>query len=106
KCEIVQYPLRGKANRAREESFALTASNLWNSLPKCIRNISGMDVQYFKRQLDKVLSFYPDVPRCSTSGHSYDSCGRKSNSICDHYNNRSVRQMIDQLKTKYSQCWH
>ena len=97
KCELPKYPLRGKAVRAREDSFALTASNLWNSLPRGIRDISGKDVKHFKCKLDKVLSLYPDIPRCSSSGHSYDIYGRKSNSLCDHYNNRKVRKVLDKL---------
>ena len=96
-CEVPKYPLRGKAIKAREESFALTASNLWNSLPKVIRDISGKDVTQFKNKLDKVLGYYPDIPRCSISGHSYDRCGRKSNSISDHYANRGVRMVLDKI---------
>ena len=97
RCIIPKYPLRGKAVRARDDSFALTACDLWNSLPSCIRNISGEDVKHFKRKLDKVLSYYPDIPRCSDYGHSYDKHGRKSNSICDHYNNRRIRQVLNHL---------
>ena len=97
RCVLPKYPLRGKSVRARDDSFALTACDLWNSLPSCIRDISGKDVAYFKRKLDKVLYYYPDVPRCSSSGHSFDRHGRKSNSIIDHYNNRRIRQVLDQL---------
>ena len=97
RCEVPKYPLKGKAIRTRDDSFALTACNLWNSLPKCIRDISGKDVAYFKRKLDKVLSYYPDIPRCSNFGHSHDIHGRKSNSICDHYYNRKVRLYLDRL---------
>ena len=89
-CDIPAFPLGGRARKARDNSFAWTACNLWNSLPKCIRNITGEDVMYFKRKLDEALAFYPDVPRCSESGHTYDRNGRKSNSLCDHYNYRGV----------------
>ena len=98
RCEVPKYPLRGKSIRAREDSFALTACNIWNSLPRCIRDINGKDVAHFKRKLDKALSYYPDIPRCSLSGHSHDMHGRKSNSIVDHYNNRRIRQVLDNLK--------
>ena len=97
RCEVPNYPLRGKALRARENSFALTASNLWNSLPRCLRDLSGKDLPHFKTKLDKVLTYYPDIPRCSTSGHAYDMYGRKSNSICDHYNNRRTKQILNNL---------
>ena len=97
RCEVPKYPLRGKSIRAREDSFALTASNLWNSLPRQIRDITGKDLNFFKCKLDKALENYPDIPRSGTSGHSYDAFGRKSNSLCDHYKNRKVRKKLEKL---------
>ena len=45
RCEIPAYPLHhNKAGRARDDSFTLTACNLWNSMPKYIRNISGKSI--------------------------------------------------------------
>ena len=87
RCVIPNYPIRGKAIRARENSFALTACNLWNSLPRSIRDIEGEDLPHFKGKLDRVLLHYPDVPRSATSGHTYSvhTPNRKSNSLCDHY---------------------
>ena len=94
------FPLGGRARRARDNSFAWTACNLWNSLPKCIRGITGEDVTYFKNKLDRALAFYPDIPRCGGSGHTYDRNARKSNSLCDHYNYRGIefRNMIDNIE--------
>ena len=97
RCEVPKYPLRGKSIRAREDSFALTASNLWNSLPRQIRDITGKDLNFFKCKLDKALENYPDIPRSGASGHSYDAFGRKSNSLCDHYKNRKVRKKLEKL---------
>ena len=97
RCIVPYFPIRGKARRARDNSYAWTACNLWNSLPKCVRNITGEKVNFFKTKLDKVLTFYPDVPRCSSSGHSYDRNGRKSNSLIDHYRNRDIRRNIDKF---------
>ena len=97
KCEVPTFPIRSRARKARDSSFAWTACNLWNSLPKCVRDITGKDVVYFKNKLDKVLAFYPDIPRCSRSGHSYDRNGRKSNSLCDHYRNVEIRYIIDNI---------
>ena len=94
-CKIPNFPPGGRARKARDSSFAWTACNLWNSLPKCVRDITGKDVMYFKNKLDKALAFYPDVPRCSESGHSYDRNLRKSNSLCDHYRNVEIKHMID-----------
>ena len=50
-----------------------------------------------KKKLGKVLTFYPDVPQCGGSGHSYDRNGRKSNSLCDHYSNIEIRHTIDNM---------
>ena len=53
-CRIPSYPLyHNKAVVARNASFALTASNLWNILPKCIRELSGLNTTAFKRRLDR-----------------------------------------------------
>ena len=97
KCEVPTFPIRSRARKARESSFAWTACNLWNSLPRCVRDITGKSVEYFKNKLDKVLAFYPDVPRCSRSGHSYDRNFRKSNSLCDHYRNVEIKHIIDNI---------
>ena len=40
-CKIPRFRPRGKARKARDNSFAWTACNLWNSLPKCVRGIAG-----------------------------------------------------------------
>ena len=96
-CDIPGFPPGSRARKARDNSFAWTACNLWNSLPKCVRDITGEDVMYFKNKLDKALAFYPDVPRCSESGHSYDRNFRKSNSLCDHYGDANIRRRIEKM---------
>ena len=96
-CKIPSFPPGGRARKARDNSLTWTACNLWNSLPKCVRNITGKKVEFFKKKLDKALAFYPDVPRCASSGHSYDRNGRKSNSLCDHYRNRDIGHIIDNM---------
>ena len=35
------FPIKGKSRKARGGSFAWNACNLWNSLPRCARDISG-----------------------------------------------------------------
>ena len=93
------FPIRGKARNARDRSFAWTAFNLWNSLPRCVRAISGEEVKVFKRKLDKILAFYPYEPRFAKFGNTFDSYGRRSNSIHDHYRNRAVRAKLDKITT-------
>ena len=46
----------------RHGSFSIHAPQLFNSLPKDIRNISGCSVEVFKRELDKYLQRIPDEP--------------------------------------------
>ena len=96
-CKIPKFPPGGKARKARDNSFAWTAYNLWNSLPGCVRNIAERDVEFFKNKLDMVLTYYPDVPRCSRSGHSYDRNFHKSNSLCDHYKNERINCVINSI---------
>ena len=81
RCNMPTFPIRGKAKNARDRSFAWTACNLWNSLPRCVRDISGEKVEVFKRKLDKILAFYPDEPRCAKSGNTFDRYGHRSNSL-------------------------
>ena len=99
-CKIPRFRPRGKARKARDSSFAWTACNLWNSLPKCVRDIAGENVMFFKNKLDKVLAYYPDVPRCGESGHSYDRNLCKSNSLCDHYRDRRIGPIVNSI-TKF-----
>ena len=94
-CKIPYFPPGGRARKARDSSFAYTACNLWNSLPRCVRDITGKDVMFFKNKLDKVLAYYPDVPRCSDNCHSLDRNMRKSNSLCDHYRNKQTKAIVN-----------
>ena len=91
---IVYVGCHTKAVIARNNSFALTASSLWNSLPQHIRDISGLSVDAFKRRLDKVLKCYPDEPRCSATGLYTDIHGRASNSLYDISRNREVKERV------------
>ena len=89
--------MRGRAKKARDRSFAWTASNLWNSLPMCVQNISGENVDVFKRKLDKILAVYPDKPKCARSGNTFDRHGRRSNSLYNHNRNKAVREKLDKI---------
>ena len=96
RCKIPSYPLHhNKAGRARDDLFTLTACNLWNAMPKYIRNISGKSVDHFKRRLDKILMSYPDIPRCSATGTLKDSHGRNTNSLADIYTIKEYRRRIN-----------
>ena len=94
-CKVPYFPMIGRARKARDNSFALTAWNLWNSLPGCAREISGKEVGHFKSKLDKAQAFYPDIPRCSNSGHSYDRNEHRSNSLYVHYQNIEIKIVVD-----------
>ena len=95
-CVVPSYPLyQNKAVTARNSSFALTASSLWNTLPRSIRNISGLSVDSFKRKLDKQLKKCPDEPRCSAIGLYIDMHGRSSNSITHVAKNPQVKRNME-----------
>ena len=97
-CNVPKFPLyNNKAAKARNRSFALTASQLWNSLPKATRDIAGVSVDTFKRKLDSMLKHYPDEPRCSATGIYTNSHGRKSNSLYDLSHNRDVKRWVKQM---------
>ena len=99
-CVIPSYPLyHNKAITARNCSFALTASSLWNVLPKTIRDISGLSVDAFKRRLDKALRKCPDEPRCSAIGLYTDIHGRVSNSLIHVATNHEVRRHMEDVET-------
>ena len=99
-CVMPFYPLyQNKAITARNSSFALTASSLWNTLPKSIRDISGISVDAFKRRLDKVLRNCPDEPRCSAIGLYTDMHGRTSNSIIHVLKDHQVRRNMEDVET-------
>ena len=101
-CKLPNYRIRKGMKKARENSFALTARNLWNSLPSGIRDISGEDLKNFKRKLDRVLSYYPDIPQCSHRDYAYTLVGgNRSNSLRDHYLNLGImREMENCLKPR------
>ena len=99
-CKIPRFPPGGKARKARDSSFAWTAYNLWNSLPGCVRGIAGRDVEFFKRKLDRVLAYYPNVPRCSKFGHTYDRNFHRSNSLYDHYRDERISRVINSITKK------
>ena len=40
KCEIPNFTIGSRARKTKDNSFAWTACNLWNSLPKCVRDIT------------------------------------------------------------------
>ena len=62
RCIVPYVPIRGKARKARDNSYVWTACNLWNSLPMFVHNITGKKVEFYKNKLLKALAFYPDVP--------------------------------------------
>ena len=95
-CEMPTYRLyHNRAITARNNSFALTASSLWNALPKNIRNISGLSVDSFKRRLDNLIKLYPDSPRCASIGIYQDRNLRTTNSLTYIATHREVRRMVE-----------
>ena len=54
-------------------------------------------LMFLKRMLDKILAIYLDKPSCAMSGSTFDRHGRRSNSLYDHYRNRSVKKELDKI---------
>ena len=77
-CEIERVNFRAPAMalKAKTESFAYRAPQLFNSLPRYLREVEGLDK--FKRALDKFLRNVPDQPHA----HGYHRRAA-SNSIRD-----------------------
>ena len=48
----------------REGSFCIDGTRLFNSVPKEIRDLTGVGVPKFKEKLDEFLSAVPDEPQC------------------------------------------
>ena len=46
----------------RESSLSVHGARLFNSLPRCLRDMSGQSIDVFKRNLDNFLRLIPDEP--------------------------------------------
>ena len=70
RCKIP--PLRKQANasaqKLRDSSFQVTGPQLFNCLPKLLRNAKALTIDEFKEKLDYVLSKVPDKPRIGGPG--------------------------------------
>ena len=62
--ELKVPPLKGKQaiRSIREQSFQVKGPQLFNSLPKNIKNITKVSVEEFKAHLDKYIENVPDEP--------------------------------------------
>ena len=84
KCKIPPIKHRGKIGTIRENFLNVKGPQLFNVLPRDIRNIVNQPLEVFKRQVDKFLSSVPDEPGCQ--GY-VSSRAAGSNSVVDqiHY---------------------
>ena len=62
--ECVVPPLNGRQSvqSLREQSFQRAGPNLFNSLPRYLRDIRNKSTEEFKEKLDKFLTNLPDQP--------------------------------------------
>ena len=63
---VVSLPLKNapaEVKRLVEASFTVHAGNLFNALPKSIRNLTNVDLSTFKKKLDGYLSSIADEPQ-------------------------------------------
>ncbi len=61
-CEIPTVK-NGKQSKIINASFPVHGQRLFNTLPKCLRDITGVKLDTFKRALDKHLKRVPDEPQ-------------------------------------------
>ena len=66
-CVIPHVPTSttNKLQRLREGSFCINAPRLFNVLPSHLRNLSGVSLMDFKKELDKFLLTVADEPLVS-----------------------------------------
>ena len=76
-----QFNIGLQSKKALETPFT-RAKRAFNSLPKDLRNLTGVDVDCFKKHLDSFLSAIPDQPNVPGYGRFRASC---SNSVADQY---------------------
>ena len=61
KCKI-PIVKNGRLQKARNASLTVNGVNLFNALPKSVRDLSGVKVETFKSALDTYLKYIPDQP--------------------------------------------
>ena len=77
KCQLPKIP-SGKLGKIGEASLVFNGAQLFNVLPKPLRDMSGVSLDSFKRALDQFLNTVPDEPQIP----GYTACRRAdSNSI-------------------------
>ena len=71
-CKVPHTPTNttNKLQRLREGSFCINGPRLFNTLPSHLRNLSGVDLTDFKKELDKFLMTVADEPlTCGYTAH-------------------------------------
>ena len=90
KCIIppVQARTRHRVKSLRYQSFQVHGPQLFNSLPKSIRNTKRCGVPEFKEKLDIYLSCIPDQPKV----------GSLIPSTCDQFSLSPSNSLVDQIR--------
>ena len=73
-----------------ERSFQVSGANIFNSLPKSIRNFKSSNIDEFKTKLDKYLETLPDEPKLS----NYIPTG------CNQFSASPSNSIVDQARTR------
>ena len=61
---VIQYPInRNPAQSLQENAITVFGPQLYNSLPKYVRDIKSVKTKKFKFELDKFLETIPDQPK-------------------------------------------
>ena len=73
----------------KEKSFTVNGPQLFNSLPKNIRNMTNCTVEDFKIKLDMFLSYVPDQPKTESL----------TPEAINQYTMKQSNSIIDQIRT-------
>ena len=80
--EVIIPNLKG-TNKRRDQSFQVHGGQLFNSLPRYLRNMTGNNLDDFKERLDSYLQSIPDEPK--VDGYIPSACedltAKPSNSL-------------------------
>ena len=89
-CKLVQLAsCPGYLQSVRKQSLKCNGPKVFNSLPKEIRNLTGVTLEQFKLRLDSFLKLVPDEPFMRSS-----NVGRRQNS-------NSVWEMVNLAKQDF-----
>ena len=93
-CVILCPTNRNPAQSLQENAITVFGPRLYNSLPKCLRDIESVRTEKFKFELDKFLDTIPDQPKMP----NYITASG-SNSILDQLTHLRVKEFTTMVES-------